>query len=115
MDEDEPDLGCLSPWEVQARAQQFSQWLQARPEENIIVFGHGAIFAVLLGCKTQVNAAPLSHLLLRSQLTQSLPVFVVYVGQNCEVRTCSWPPKSFPPRSKVKVEGAAPRPKSAKK
>ena len=47
---------------VQARARQFSQWLQARPEENIIVFGHGAIFAVLLGCKTQVNIASPSFL-----------------------------------------------------
>ena len=64
-------LGLFDDWVrvIRDRAERFSVWLQARPEETVIVFGHGGIFA---------------HLLCMSM-------------NNCEVLDTQWPPPYMPP------------------
>jgi broad specificity phosphatase PhoE len=53
---------------VQRRARKFSQWIQARPEETVLVFGHYGLFSVLLGLRME----------------------------RCEVYDVQWPPPSIP-------------------
>jgi broad specificity phosphatase PhoE len=66
---------------ISARAVKLAEYLSGRPEQRIIVFGHGGIFNALLG----------------------------KVFRNCEVGRYAWPPTSYPPPPQETWKDADPR------